>query len=78
MVSFKIQNRTKYTHCSISMEVWKLLLHEQSSFYQRVTNIYKHIIVGPNFTYENDLITWPGQTDSCSMLIGWDGFVSGE
>lgn len=57
MVSFKIQNRTKYTHCSISMEVWKLLLHEQSSFYQRVTNIYKHIIVGPNFTYENDLIT---------------------
>ena len=57
MMTFKIQSTTKYIHYSISMEVWKLLLREQSSFYQRVTNIYKHIIVGPNFTYENDLIT---------------------
>lgn len=78
MMTFKIQSKTKYIHYSISMEVWKLLLREQSSFYQRVTNVYKHIIVGPNVTYENDLITWPGQTDSCSMLIRWDGFVSGE
>lgn len=57
MMTFKVQSRTKYIHYSISMEVWKLLLCEQSSFYQRVTNIYKHIIVGPNVTYENDLIT---------------------